>query len=138
MRQTGVRSPAFPRLNRWMKEIALIETEQEAPARCPRCSGRAVAPIADEAGAPAAALVELVTERSDISGADRRRLELRTRVAEAGGRALALYAADRLCTLRQLDGRARTKRMRGALAADLWNLERDMRMLTQAGAPPFF
>jgi hypothetical protein len=86
--------------------------------------------LADEVGAPTAALVELVTERRDISDADRRGLELRARVARSGGRAAAIYAADRLATLRDIR-RAPTRPSAGALATQLRNVERDVRMLSR-------
>jgi hypothetical protein len=95
------------------------------------------AQIADEAGAPAAALVEAVTERTDIPNTERRNLELRARIAEAGGRAAGLYAADRLSTVRSFrSSRTRTRR-KGSLAEELWSLERDLRMLTRVGSLPF-
>jgi len=93
--------------------------------------------IADEAGAPAADLVEAMTERAEICERDRRGVELRARLARMGGRPLALYAADRLCTLRRAERKGSDQHQTGALAAELWNLERDIRMLTQLGMPPF-
>jgi HD domain len=88
--------------------------------------------IADEVGAPAAALVELVTEHPKIREHDRRRLELRARIGRAGGRAAAIFAADRLVTLRE----AREHSM--LTVSELRNLERDVRMLSRANqAVPF-
>jgi hypothetical protein len=95
------------------------------------------AQIADEAGSPAAALVEAITERADIPNSERRSLELRARIAGAGGRAAALYAADRLSTVRTLSCSRARNRLNGSLAAELWNLERDLRMLTRVGSLPF-
>lgn len=93
------------------------------------------AEIADEAGAPAAALVEAVSERGDIPSEDRRKLELRARVARAGGRVAAVYAAHAVCRERTLSQRCP---LHGALAGELVNIDLDRRMLARLDNPPPF
>jgi len=92
--------------------------------------------LADEIGAPAASLLEAVTVRDDIEDSERRRLELRARVARAGDRAAALYTAIRLCELRALLGGA--ERGTARFTTELRNAERDVRMLARCAPPPPF
>jgi hypothetical protein len=88
--------------------------------------------IADEVGAPAAALVEALAENGEIRELDRRRLELRARVGRAGGRVAAIFAADRLVTLRG------AREGLDLTVCERRNLERDVRMLARADRPvPF-
>ena len=91
--------------------------------------------IADEVGAPVAAVVEALTERKDIRDYDRRKLEHRVRVAGAGRRATAVFAADRLANLRALraayaaQGEAVARHFNASLDEKLAHLHRDVKML---------
>lgn len=91
--------------------------------------------IADAVGAPVATVVEALTERKDVRNYDRRKLEHRVRVAGAGRRATAVYAADRLANLRALreayavQGEAVARHFNASLDEKLTHLQRDVRML---------
>ena len=91
--------------------------------------------IADAVGAPVAAVVEALTERKDMRDYDRRKLEHRVRVAGAGRRATAVFAADRLANLRALreayaeQGEAVARHFNASLDEKLAHLHRDVRML---------
>jgi (p)ppGpp synthase/HD superfamily hydrolase len=91
--------------------------------------------IADAVGAPIATVVEGLTERKDIPDYDRRKLEHRVRVAGAGRRATAVFAADRLANLRALrrsyaaEGEAVARHFNASLDEKLGHLHRDVRML---------
>jgi (p)ppGpp synthase/HD superfamily hydrolase len=91
--------------------------------------------IADEVGSPVAAVIEALTERKDIRDYERRKLEHRVRVAGAGRRATAVFAADRLANLRALraayaeQGEAVARHFNASLDEKLSHLHRDVRML---------
>ncbi len=91
--------------------------------------------IADAVGAPIATVVEALTERKDVRDYDRRKLEHRVRVAGAGRRATAVYAADKLANLRSLraayaiQGEAVARHFNASLDEKLSHLHRDVRML---------
>ena len=91
--------------------------------------------IADEVGAVVASLVEAMTERKDVRDYERRKLEHRVRVARAGRRVTAIYAADRLANLRALraayadQGEAVARHFNASLDEKLAQLHRDVRML---------
>jgi hypothetical protein len=91
--------------------------------------------IADVVGAPIAAVVDALTERKDVRGYDRRKLERRVRVAGAGRRATAVFAADRLANLRSLrhayaeQREAVARHFNASLDEKMAHLHRDVRML---------
>jgi (p)ppGpp synthase/HD superfamily hydrolase len=91
--------------------------------------------IADELGAPVASLAEFLTERKEIRDYERRKLEHRARVAGAGRRAVAIYAADKLANMRDLraayaaEGEAVGRRFNASLEEKLAQATRDVRMV---------
>lgn len=91
--------------------------------------------IADAVGAPVATLVEALSRSTEIADLDRRKLEHRARVARAGCRAVAVFAADALAALRYLRreysvcGEELNRLFTMSLEEKLVHAHRDVRMI---------
>jgi len=95
-------------------------------------------------GPDVAELVDVLAEQAEIGDYDKRKLVQRAQVTTAGRRAAAIYAADRLTTLRQVrrayaeEGECVAKSLDASLDELLVNAERDVRMLERFDPPlPF-
>ena len=95
-------------------------------------------------GPDVAELVDVLAEQAESGDYDKRKLVQRAQVTTAGRRAAAIYAADRLTTLRQVrrayaeEGECVATSLDGSLDELLVNAERDVRMLERFDPPlPF-
>jgi (p)ppGpp synthase/HD superfamily hydrolase len=95
-----------------------------------------VADLRDRFGAPVADLVAAATEDPSIDEATARKAELRARIAGAGEDAALLFAADKVCKVRELRARlaarsAGPEREDAELRAKLEHYERSLEMLEE-------
>lgn len=107
-------------------------------------SETSVAEIAARFGEPVAKLVEALTDDESVEPYVRRKAELRRRVAEAGGDAPAIYAADKLSNVRVLrrayanEGEAAGEEFKAPLDVKVAIWEADLEMLREQSAVPTF
>lgn len=100
--------------------------------------------IAARFGEPVARLVEALTDDESIVPYERRKTEHRRRVAEAGGDAPAIYAADKLSNVRVLrrayanEGEAAGEEFKAPLDVKVAIWEADLDMLRGEPAAPTF
>ena len=95
-------------------------------------------------GHDVAALVDVLTEDTEIGDYEKRKLVHRAQVRSADRRAAGIYAADALSSMRMVraayarDGECVTKNLEASLDAVVVNAERDVRMLERFAPPlPF-
>jgi (p)ppGpp synthase/HD superfamily hydrolase len=100
--------------------------------------------VAARFGGAVADLVETLTDDESVEPYERRKDEHRCRVEEAGGEALAIYAADKLSNVRVLrraydnEGEAAGEEFKAPLDVKLEVWEADLEMLRRhPSAPPF-
>jgi hypothetical protein len=95
-------------------------------------------------GYEVASLIEALTPEQEIRDHDKRTLVHRARITASGRRAAAIYAADRLATLRELraeydcEGELLARQLDASLDELMVNADRDIRMLERSNPPlPF-
>jgi (p)ppGpp synthase/HD superfamily hydrolase len=107
-------------------------------------SETSVEELAARFGSRVAGLVEAMTDDASVEPYERRKDELRRRVAEAGGDAPAIYAADKLSNVRVLrrayanEGEAAGEEFKAPLDAKIGIWEADLEMLRASPAAPVF
>jgi len=107
-------------------------------------SETSVEEIAARFGPAVAKLVEALTDDESVEPYERRKDELRRRVAEAGGDAPAIYAADKLSNVRVLrrayanEGEAAGKEFKAPLGTKIEIWEADLAMLRAEPSAPEF
>lgn len=107
-------------------------------------SETSVEEIAARFGEPVAKLVAVMTDDESVEPYERRKDELRRRVAEAGGDAPAIYAADKLSNVRVLrrayanEGEAAGEEFKAPLDTKVAIWEADLAMLREQPKVPTF